>query len=252
MLLLIFDILIFVAYSYNERRHIQQLSDEVATLSDNLQTMFDEIEGVETDEETSEDGEEYSDKDFVKYVHEKTTAMTQRLRKHTAYMMQQANIDFLTKTGNTRAYSAEKGDMQTRIDDGNADFAVAVFDINNLKEINDSFGHENGDLIIQAAADALKKAFAGYNIYRIGGDEFSVILPSVTEKRMNLLFELLDVEIENVNKTFENNMVLSISRGYSMFDPQYDNKFKEVFVRADNNMYAEKEKFHQSIKKEVM
>ena len=252
VLLLALNILLFLFYSYNERKHIKQLSDEVANLSDNLQTMFDEIEGVETDEDINQPTEDYSDKDFVKYVHEKTIAMTQRLRKHTAYMMQQANIDFLTKTGNTRAYSAEKGDMQSRIDDGNANFMVAVFDINNLKEINDNYGHENGDIIIQSAAEALKKAFSGYNVYRIGGDEFSIILPSVTEKRMVLLLKLLDVELENVNKTFNNGMVLSLSSGYSTFDSQYDKRFKEVFVRADNNMYAEKEKYHQSIKKEVV
>ncbi|MCR5457740.1 MAG: GGDEF domain-containing protein [Clostridiales bacterium] len=252
LLLLALNILIFITYSFNERKHIKQLSSEVANLSDNLKTMFDEIEGVETEEEENESEESISDQDFAKYVHEKTIAMTQRLRKHTAYMMQQANIDFLTKVGNTRAYSAEKGEMQEKIDEGEANFAVAVFDINDLKEINDKFGHENGDIVIKAAADALKKAFAGYNVYRIGGDEFSVILPSVTDKRVDLLFELLAVEIEIVNKTIGNNVVLSMSKGYSMFDPEYDRNFKEVFVRADNNMYAEKDKYHQSMKKSVL
>lgn len=250
--LLILDILIFLLYSMNERKHIKQLSSEVANLSDNLKTMFDEIEGVETDEEEMEPEEDYSEKDFVKYVHAKTIAMTQRLRKHTAYMQQQANIDFLTKVGNTRAYSAEKGDMQERIDEGKADFAVAVFDINNLKEINDRFGHENGDKIIKAAADSLKKTFAGFNVYRIGGDEFAVIMPSTTEKSVVLMFELVDVEVEKANETFDNQMTLSISRGYSFFNSDSDTRFRDVFIRADNNMYAEKEKYHQSIKKEVV
>ena len=242
--LLVFNILVFVFYSMNEKKRAQQLVEEISDLSDNLETMFNEIEGIETDEEENAPEESF-DSNFTNYIHEKTIAMTHRLRKHTAYMQQQANIDFMTKTCNTRVYTAEKRKLQAEIDSGTADFAVAIFDINHLKETNDRFGHEIGDIIIQSAAEALKKTFIGKNIYRIGGDEFSVILNAITEKSVDLLFKLLDVEIENINKTISAPVPLSLAKGYSLFDPRSDKDFNSVFARADKNMYLEKAVIHQ-------
>ena len=252
VVLLALSITFFVLYSANVSKRSQMLGDEINDLSDNLQTMFDEIEGIETSNKAKETEDAHSDKDFMKYVHKKTITMTQQLRRHTAYMEQQANLDFLTKTGNTRAYSTDKDKIQADIDEGVADFAVAVFDINDLKTKNDSFGHEIGDLIIRSAADVLKKAFKGYNIYRIGGDEFSVTLPSATPESIEILFKLVDVETERVNqslgKTYEPAVNLSIAKGYAIFDPSTDKEFKDVFVRADNNMYENKEICHRSRK----
>ena len=176
--------------------------------------------------------------------------MTHRLREHTAYMQQQATIDDMTKTNNGRAYSAEKKKIQEEINNGTADFAVAIFDINNLKETNDQYGHEIGDIIIQSAAEALRRTFSGQKIYRIGGDEFSVILRATSAKSMNLLFKLLDVEIEKINKTISLPANLSVSKGYALFNPKIDKEYKTVFARADKKMYAEKAVFHQSGKTE--
>ncbi|MBO4540034.1 MAG: hypothetical protein J5781_07120, partial [Clostridia bacterium] len=92
VVLLILCITCFLLYSMNEQRRAQQLGSEIADLSDNLKTMFDEIEGIQTTAETDEKSAEHNDEDFVKYIHKKTRAMTKRLREHTDYMMQQANV----------------------------------------------------------------------------------------------------------------------------------------------------------------
>ena len=244
--LLLLCIASFILYSVIERKRSEQLVSEIADLSDNLKTMFDEIEGIETTGEREDEEEDYADEDFANYVHRKTIAMTKRLRKHTSYMEQQANIDFMTKTGNTRAYTAEKDKFQAEIEKGTADFAVAIFDINNLKEINDNYGHEYGDKIITTAADVLKKIFAVFNVYRIGGDEFAVILPSTSAKAVELAFGLVDEETNKANKHFTNDIKLSISKGYSIFNPETDKDYREVFMRADQRMYAEKEIFHKN------
>ena len=193
LILLALCIVSFSLYSSRVRKRSTQLGNEINDLSNDLKTMFNEIEGIEKDSTPEEPEEESTGQDFMKYVDTKTITMTQRLRKHMAYMKQQANIDFMTKTGNTRAYFAEKNKLQESINDGTADFAVVIFDINGLKKYNDNLGHERGDMLITAAADALKKTFANFKIYRIGGDEFAVIIPGAEEKSIELQLGLLDL-----------------------------------------------------------
>lgn len=238
IILILITIAFFLIYSHKERIRVEKLSKEIDNLSTNIKTMFDEIEGIETKGDTEKE-DNYEGVDFVDYIQKKTLYMTKRLRDHMTYMENLANIDYLTKVGNTRAYAFERMKYQNDIDNGKADFAVAIFDIDNLKAINDNYGHESGDKIIAAAAEALKQTFFKFNIYRIGGDEFSVIVPATTTKAMDLVFELLDEEIKKVNKRFTD-FSLSMSKGYALYDPKKDKNFKDVFLRADNNMYAEK------------
>ena len=249
-ILLVFSIFFFVLYSVRVRKRSQKLSDEIAGLSNNLKTVFDEIEGIEQTESSEEEAEAPSDPDFLNYVHNKTLDMTKRLREHTAYMEQQANVDFMTHTGNTRAYSAEKNARQAEIDGGTADFAVAIFDVNWLKKVNDSLGHECGDILIKSAAEAIKHTFMADPIYRIGGDEFAVIIPGATAASMNLQFQMLDLEIDKINQTLEAPMKLAIARGYSIYDKTVDKAYRDVFVRADKDMYANKEAYHKQFEAE--
>lgn len=242
--LLVLSIIFFILYSVRVQHQSRQLSDEIDGLSYNLKTVFDEIEGIEQSE-SPEESEEVPDQDFLHYVHNKTLDMTRRLRDHTAYMERQANVDFMTRTGNTRAYSSEKAARQIEIDGGAADFAVAIFDVNWLKRVNDNLGHECGDILIKAAADAIKQTFKNHTVYRIGGDEFTVVVPGATEASMELQFKMLDLEVEKINQTLEAPMTLAIAKGYSIYDKTTDKKYRDVFVRADKNMYANKEQYHK-------
>ena len=60
----------------------------------------------------------------------------------------------------------------------NGDYAIFVMDINYLKMYNDKYGHEFGDMLISDASTIIKRVFGDYNIYRIGRDEFTVIINS--------------------------------------------------------------------------
>ena len=240
-LLLAFSMAVVLFYSARTRRRFQELDTEISELSGNLKTLFDEIDGIEEKPAAEAAPEKTAEGlDYLGYVQAKTKEMAQRLRDHTAYMLQQANVDFLTKVGNVRALSRKKEALTLAMEQRTADFAIGVFDIDRLKFINDRFGHERGDIIIRSAADALKKAFAGYDIFRIGGDEFTVIFTGITEKQMELLFQLLDQEIEKVNALDPNAPSLSLSKGYSFYDPAADKTFGDVFVRADQRMYSVK------------
>ncbi len=119
-----------------------------------------------------------------------------------------------------------------------ADFAVIVFDLNGLKMINDTQGHDNGDNYIKESVKLISRFFPFDNIYRYGGDEFIVILEGKEannrKRRHNAFMDAVDD-----NARHENGPV--ISSGMSYYQRENDNTFKAVFKRADRFMYSRKE-----------
>lgn len=84
--------------------------------------------------------------------------------------------DTLTGLQNRTAYYDYNDVLNKKEDAGDADFSIVMIDINFLKRMNDTYGHEQGNLYLQHAADLIRKAFGEEHVYRIGGDEFAVIL----------------------------------------------------------------------------
>ncbi len=109
----------------------------------------------------------------------------------------------------------------------------AYYDLNGLKRLNDKFGHKAGDLLIQKVGGYLLDAF-GSNAYRIGGDEFTVILPDVTEEAFY-----------RMTSTVKNLMLeqgISISMGGSWYGADYD--VGKQLMEADKAMYADKKEHY--------
>lgn len=122
--------------------------------------------------------------------------------------------------------------------------AVAVFDLNGLKKINDTQGHEAGDIYIKNGCMAICKKFAHSPVFRIGGDEFVAILQgSDFEKREELLTTFEDEMEFNLR-----NGEVVVASGLSIFEPDKDETFSTVFERADKKMYECK----NMLKKEVV
>ena len=91
--------------------------------------------------------------------------------------MHMASRDPLTGVKNKLAYAEAEAKINTEITDGICDpFAIAICDINGLKEINDSLGHTAGDQYIRDACGIICRIFSHSPVFRIGGDEFCVIL----------------------------------------------------------------------------
>ena len=121
------------------------------------------------------------------------------------------------------------------------EFGVIVFDVNNLKAINDSFGHKAGDLLIKCACNLISKIFIFSAIYRIGGDEFVAIVTGKDfENKEELLTDLrleMSMPVAEKNEAFER---ISIASGLAVYEPQKDKDFQSVFERADEEMYRAK------------
>jgi diguanylate cyclase (GGDEF)-like protein len=122
-----------------------------------------------------------------------------------------------------------------------------MFDLNNLKQINDLHGHKAGDSAIKIAAGIICRVFPYSSVFRIGGDEFVVVLQGIEyENRSNLLVEFDKQVKENKDKAVEKYEAVSIARGMSVFDPQVDKNYQQVFERADAAMYQNKKIFHSA------
>jgi diguanylate cyclase (GGDEF)-like protein len=90
----------------------------------------------------------------------------------------EATHDPLTGLLNRRAFRARLGREMARPD---AEFAVVLCDMDNLKRVNDTLGHEAGDLALKLLAEALKTGLRRDDAYRLGGDEFAIVLPGASE-----------------------------------------------------------------------
>ena len=115
-------------------------------------------------------------------------------------------------------------------------------DVDNLKQINDSFGHQAGDLTLIRAADALEQSFRDADVIaRIGGDEFVVMSLEASSQVEGLLLRRLERNLRKVGAT-EKRYRLSLSVGVSRFDPKEPISLGELMSQADKAMYEQKRK----------
>ncbi len=115
-------------------------------------------------------------------------------------------------------------------------FGVVVFDLNGLKEINDSKGHDTGDEYIIQACRLICDYFKRSPVYRIGGDEFVAVLSGEDyERRIAILADFN----ERIDRNLKSGKVV-VATGMSEFDPRRDHSYKAVFERADDLMYQRK------------
>ena len=179
---------------------------------------------------------------FIKVTTEELEETNRQLQEANKKLSELAVMDTLTKVGNKNAYFERVRQIEDDIACGDAKFAVAVFDLNGLKAINDSRGHEVGDLAISKASGALRSVFGSENIYRIGGDEFIALQDGKGEDNMRELFIQLDNEIESENER-DSNLRIGISKGFSVYTA--GTEYKEVVRRADEAMYADKAEYYK-------
>lgn len=116
-----------------------------------------------------------------------------------------------------------------------------MFDLNDLKKCNDNFGHEYGDRYIRMISDGIRQIFEGDGkLYRIGGDEFCVIMPFVSEAA---ILEKLRLLKEYTEKKRKQGFVVpvSVAAGYAVYNPQVDTSLEDTMRRADDMMYQDKQ-----------
>lgn len=158
-------------------------------------------------------------------------------RDRVAKLNELAETDAMTGLLNKRAFT----DCAARLDEataaGGAPYALVMIDLNYLKRINDEYGHDKGDAAIRRLADIGRAVFAFDHAYRIGGDEFCVVLEGEeadqAERKVGQLMSIIDAETSTL--PWEH-----ISAATGIAHQQPGESFDGVFKRADANMYANK------------
>lgn len=120
---------------------------------------------------------------------------------------------------------------------------VFLLDINNLKYVNDTYGHSKGDELIRKASSCIKDCFLdqdGKNCYRIGGDEFVAIIDNIDEETIEKLIQNFDEKQKEYN--------VSIAIGYSYSSNVKEKGYERLIMVADKKMYANKELYKKSLK----
>lgn len=164
-----------------------------------------------------------------------------KLRETNAILFEMSNTDKMTGCANRRAFEdalAKYG--QAPPDD---DFVYVSADVNGLKKVNDTLGHAAGDELLCGAAECMNIHFEEFGkLYRTGGDEFIALL-HVEKCRLNDVFEGL----QESTSRWKGELVdsLSLSVGYASAADHPESSVKDLGLKADQGMYAEKRNYYQ-------
>lgn len=163
------------------------------------------------------------------------------LNKKLADLMEQ---DSLTHVKNRTAYDKYIRSFQKQVSSGERkEYAVAYFDINDLKVINDKYGHEAGDAYIRNSCKLICDTFKHSPVFRIGGDEFLSIVINDDYKNRDELLEAMKAEMERRKQEREKYSpaaMVSVASGMAVYDPKTDTDIMTVVNRADVHMYEDK------------
>ena len=165
-------------------------------------------------------------------------------RQRAEMMNELAHTDALTGLQNKLAYDADIRMLDVRIREGGRNIGIAMVDLNFLKMINDQYGHDKGDVAIVILSCLIRDVFAGSVTYRVGGDEFVVILGEEDcrniEERVSEFNRRVKERGENMSlQPWER---ISAAIGYALYDETKDSTAEDIFRRADNAMYSNKGK----------
>ena len=155
-----------------------------------------------------------------------------------------AYVDSLTSVRNKGAYSDFLKKLQERLDNGDKlEFAIGIFDCNDLKKINDQYGHDKGDIYLKTACRLICVIFDHSPVFRIGGDEFAVFLQNSDFDNMEELIKTFENRQTKINEAAADKWdEVHIAYGIAIHDPGIDNSVNDTVSRADKTMYENKRK----------
>lgn len=153
-----------------------------------------------------------------------------------------AYTDSLTGIKNSAAYSHSIEKMNGRISqESDPQFAVVVMDVNDLKMVNDTYGHKSGDELLISASRLMCSIFQHSPVYRIGGDEFAAILENADYENREALLQQFD---ECMKKTTflagGTELPVSVAVGFEEYSREKHSSFEDAFQWADRAMYVNK------------
>lgn len=174
--------------------------------------------------------------------------LTGHLKENIRDLNSRAYKDALTNIRNKGAYDRFLLEIREEIDQADRDetptpaFAICVFDCNDLKRINDRYGHEKGDLYLKASCDLICRTFRHSPVFRVGGDEFVAILQGPDFEEREAHRKIFQQQMDALKDAPDPWKRVSMAAGLAVYDPERDRSPEDTFKRADTLMYENKRK----------
>ena len=183
--------------------------------------------------------------DVMEYVENlrEAKSVVHNMEEKVTRISEEATTDALTGVKNKNAYQKMHDQLTGSIENGTAEFAIVMVDLNHLKKINDNHGHEHGDYYIKGACRIICELFKNSPVFRFGGDEFVVVLTGKAYAcRDDLLKEIRAVFEDTSTKDAEPWECFSAACGMAVYSRSAGDTVDSVFKRADEDMYENKVK----------
>lgn len=186
---------------------------------------------------------DYDENDEVGILTNAFKQLAAHTKENITSLNKRVYVDPLTSVRNKAAYGNYIHALQDRLDDteDNPVFAFGVFDCDDLKMINDTYGHDKGDIYLKTASKLICQIFRHSPVFRIGGDEFAVILENEDfDNRDKLIAEFRQARTD-LSEAAENPWEeVHITMGVAVYDPEDDMSVMDVARHADRRMYEKK------------
>lgn len=217
------SLLMYHAPDINTHNEVESLSEAITQMSEDMQSY---VEDVLQAEERAKSAEELAE-GISKVAYE----------------------DSLTQAKSQAAYAQKAAELTEAIDKGDAQFALLMVDLNNLKHINDTFGHDKGNEYLRGSVDLVAKTFAHSSVYRVGGDEFVVVVQGLDYAQRHELLQTLQTSLVDSqgNASAQPWERFSAACGMASYEP--GDTYKDVFGRADVAMYEDKTRIKRAMGK---
>jgi len=168
---------------------------------------------------------------------QKRMAVGMRARHYRQLAYHDALTGFFNRTAYTEYLNTHEKEARKNL--------IVAFDLNDLKKCNDDFGHDKGDIYIKESAKILTECFGDKGkCYRLGGDEFGVILEEVSEEECIGRIAQMEEMVERFNRE-STDIRMGIASGYACYDENEDADIHDTIRRADKMMYEVKFRMKQ-------
>ncbi len=161
-----------------------------------------------------------------------------------------ASRDELTEVINRRVGMEYLQKEMEKAEELDSKLSLIFIDVNDLKVVNDNFGHKEGDLLLQKISDTLQNFLRKDDIVvRFGGDEFLLILPQSSYEDAENVWERIRSQLKKADKENEKDYQISVSHGTAQYSGNYKMSLDQLINKADQRMYREKKKIKSEKKK---
>ncbi|MDD4312512.1 MAG: sensor domain-containing diguanylate cyclase [Eubacteriales bacterium] len=159
-----------------------------------------------------------------------------------------SEYDVMTGAYNRHSGIDKLADLYKSLSKNNCSMSICFIDVNGLKQVNDTLGHEAGDALIITVAKTIRTHIRDNDfLIRLGGDEFLIVFLGIDEEQAENAWNRIVAEFETINSTEQRKYLISVSHGIEMLNCTLNQMLDNVLNQADVKMYEEKRRIKSNV-----